>query len=175
MKGTIDANLPNAAERLLSDYKESAEHRTIVDLLRNDLNRVSREVRVERFRYIEELRTNKGRLLQMSSEISGKLPPGTEKNFGSILQELLPAGSISGAPKEATIDAIREAEGTDRGFYTGVFGYFDGVSLDSAVMIRYIEQRANGEYFFRSGGGVTINSKCEDEYNETQQKVYLPF
>lgn len=175
MKGTIDASLPDAAGRLLSDYKETAEHRTIVDLLRNDLNRVSHHVRVSRFRYLDELHTNKGRLLQMSSEITGTLPAEKEKRFGSIIQELLPAGSISGAPKEATIEAIREAEGQQRGFYTGVFGYFDGSSFDSAVMIRYIEQLPDGQYLFRSGGGITINSRCDDEYRETQQKVYLPF
>ncbi len=175
MKGTIDASLPDAAEYLLSDYKETAEHHTIVDLLRNDLSRVARHVRVARFRYLDRLSTNRGDLLQMSSEITGTLPNDKRQDFGSILRELLPAGSISGAPKEATLEAIREAEGQKRGFYTGVFGYFDGESFDSAVIIRYIELLPDGSYLFRSGGGITINSQCADEYNETQQKVYLPF
>ena len=98
----------------------------------------------------------------MSSEITGTLPADKEKRFGSIIKELLPAGSISGAPKEATIEAIREAEGQQRGFYTGVFGYFDGSSFDSAVMIRYIEQLPDGQYLFRSDSGITIKITMTD-------------
>lgn len=174
MKGTIDASLPNAAEQLLSDPKEMAEHNTIVDLIRNDLSMVAKEVKVNRFRYLEEIRTNQKHLLQASSEISGRLAENWRSQIGHIFRHLLPAGSISGAPKKKTLEIIRQAELTDRGYYTGVFGFFDGKTVDSAVMIRFIEQEA-GQMVFRSGGGITVNSQAESEYQEMTDKVYVPF
>lgn len=175
MKGTIDATLPHAEETILNDYKETAEHYTITDLIRNDLSSVSHNVAVQRFRYIDRLKTNKGELLQVSSEIVGQLPENWQRQVGDILINLLPAGSICGAPKEATMRAIAQAEGEPRGFYTGICGYFDGESLDSGVMIRFIEQLPDGRLRCRSGGGITINSRCHEEYDEVCQKVYLPF
>ena len=174
MKGTIDARLPDAAERLRSDYKESCEHHTIVDLMRNDLSRVAERVRVERFKYLTELTTSRGLLLQMSSEVVGRIDRSALR-LGDLLLELLPAGSISGAPKGATLELIRSAEGAPRGFYTGVWGYFDGERLDTAVLIRYLEYEAEtGRYYYRSGGGITINSQAEDEWRECLQKIYIP-
>ncbi|MGB2086801.1 MAG: aminodeoxychorismate synthase component I [Flavobacteriaceae bacterium] len=173
MKGTIDAITPNALEELHQNRKEQYEHNTIVDLLRNDLSQVAREVTVTRFRYPQKLTTQKGELIQTSSEIRGKLHPNWKEELGEILLSLLPAGSISGAPKEKTCAIIREAEGRKRGYFTGVFGVFDGRTLDSGVMIRYIEQR-KGQTFFRSGGGITSLSEASDEYHELLQKVYLP-
>lgn len=174
MKGTIDARLPDAAERLRGDYKEGCEHHTIVDLMRNDLSRVSAEVHVRRFKYLTELHTSSGPLLQMSSEIVGQIDRSQDLALGDLLLELLPAGSISGAPKCRTVELIQEAEGVPRGFYTGVCGYFDGEALDSAVLIRFIEETSTGELFYRSGGGITINSLCQDEYHECLQKIYIP-
>lgn len=173
MKGTIDATLEHAVEKILSDEKELAEHATIVDLIRNDLSMVAGNVRVTRFRYVERIRTMQTDLLQVSSEIKGDLSSDYQKRIGDILFSLLPAGSICGAPKEKTLDIIRQAEGYDRGFYTGVFGYFDGQDLDSAVMIRYIEQKGD-RLVFKSGGGVTSQSHCDSEYNELIQKIYVP-
>ena len=100
MKGTIDADIPDAGNIILNDKKERAEHYTIVDLIRNDLNRVAKKVRVERFRYIDKITTNRKNLLQVSSEISGELPENYYENIGTVLSKLLPAGSISGAPKK---------------------------------------------------------------------------
>ena len=174
MKGTIDASIENAAEVILNDYKEKAEHQTMVGLTCDDISRVAIEVKVNRFRYIDKLETTNGSILQVSSEIEGTLPDNWTENIGTHFFELLPAGSILGAPKQATLDIIREAEQESRGYYTGVAGYFDGEKLDSCVLIRYIEQ-AEGNFFFRSGGGITINSKCEKEYAEAIRKVYLPF
>ncbi len=174
MKGTIDARLPDAEERLMADYKELCEHYTIVDLIRNDLNMVARDVRVDRFRYIDRLKTLRGEILQTSSEISGLLPEGWQSQLGDLIFRLLPAGSISGAPKSSTLRLIRRAEGCERGYYTGIFGYFDGCNLDSAVMIRYIERDSDGQLFFRSGGGVTIHSNADAEYDEILTKIYLP-
>jgi para-aminobenzoate synthetase component 1 len=174
MKGTIDANLPNAEKIILDDKKELAEHYTIVDLIRNDLSRVAKQVKVDRFRYIDKISTSRKDLFQVSSEISGILPYNYPSNIGSILFELLPAGSISGAPKSKTLEIIQEAEGQERGYYTGIFGHFDGVNLDSGVIIRYIE-KVRDQLYYRSGGGITSMSELDMEYQEILDKVYLPF
>ena len=175
MKGTIDATLPHAADLLRSDYKEGCEHHTIVDLMRNDLNQVALGVRVKRFKYLSALHTSRGELLQMSSEITGKVDRSAETfDIAQLLLPLLPAGSISGAPKARTLELIREAEGEKRGFYTGIAGYFDGKDLDTAVLIRYVEQTPSGSYYYRSGGGITIHSQGEAEYHECLQKIYIP-
>ncbi len=173
MKGTIDATLPNAEHQIRHDPKEMAEHATIVDLLRNDLSRHATGVRVERFRYVEEVATARAPLLQVSSEIVGTLSSDYQRHLGDLLDDLLPAGSVSGAPKPKTLQIIREAELGPRGYYTGVMGYFDGATLDSGVMIRFIE-RAGDRYFYRSGGGITARSVLEAEYQELHDKVYVP-
>lgn len=173
MKGTIDATLANAAQHILANHKEMAEHTMVVDLLRNDLSRVAKQVCVEKFRYLEKINAGNKQLLQVSSEISGKLELGWQNRLGDILAELLPAGSISGTPKKRTIEIIRQVEGYERGFFTGVFGYFDGENLDSAVMIRFIEQRDN-HFFYKSGGGLTIDSDLYQEYQEMLDKIYIP-
>lgn len=173
MKGTIDASLPDAANQILNDQKEMAEHATIVDLIRNDLSMIASDVSVKRYRYLDRLSTNRGDLLQVSSEIEGRLPEGWQEKIGDLLFSLLPAGSISGAPKKKTRKIIEQAELDERGFYTGITGYFDGTKLDSAVMIRFIEQK-DGVFLFRSGGGITAQSDVNKEYNEIIQKVYVP-
>ena len=173
MKGTIDASSPGARAQLLVNKKELAEHATIVDLLRNDLSRVASKVKVDRFRYIDKIRSNQKSLLQVSSQISGSLPENFRANLGNIVFELLPAGSISGAPKEKTLEIIAGAENYKRGYYTGIAGYFDGEDLDSCVLIRYIEEQ-NGQLVYKSGGGITTQSKAIDEYNELIDKIYVP-
>jgi para-aminobenzoate synthetase component 1 len=173
MKGTIDADIPGAKEILLNDEKEMAEHVTIVDLIRNDLSMHASDVRVEKFRYIDTLHTSNKKLLQASSRISGRLPEDYLSRLGDIIFSMLPAGSISGAPKPETLRIIREAEDGDRGYYTGIMGYFDGRDFDSAVLIRFIENR-EGELFYRSGGGITFLSDPEKEYQELIDKVYVP-
>lgn len=145
-----------------------------MDLIRNDLSRVAEHVRVDKYRYIDVLHTNKGNILQTSSEISGKLPTGYQKQIGNILDAMLPAGSITGAPKDKTMEIIHEAEGYDRGFYTGVMGIYNNGELNSAVMIRFLEKDGLGTYF-KAGGGITSKSDCSKEYEEVLQKVYLPF
>jgi para-aminobenzoate synthetase component 1 len=174
MKGTIDASLPDAEEQIMNDPKEKAEHFTIVDLIRNDLSRIAEQVEVRQFRYIDRVETNGKTLLQVSSEIAGQLPANFRNSLGDNLFSMLPAGSISGAPKDSTLSIIRSVEIDNRGFYTGIFGIFDGTNLDSAVIIRYIEQRVDGKYF-RSGGGITSLSNAENEYQELIDKIYVPF
>jgi len=173
MKGTIDASIPDAENIILQDKKEMAEHATIVDLLRNDLSMVAEDVKIARYRYVDKITTNAGRLLQVSSEISGKLPDDYLTKIGEIIFKMLPAGSVTGAPKPKTIEIINQVEAYERGFYTGVFGYFDGKNLDSAVMIRFVEQTSEG-LIFKSGGGITYQSDMEKEYEELIQKVYVP-
>ncbi|MGR3807052.1 aminodeoxychorismate synthase component I [Pasteurella testudinis] len=173
MKGTIDAELPDAEQQLLASEKEQWEHNTIVDLIRNDLALVAERIEVSRFRYVEKLHTERGTILQTSSEICGNLAPNWQDTVGDMLATLLPAGSISGAPKAKTVEIIRQAELGERGYYTGIFGVFDGENLQSAVLIRYLEQTENG-LLFRSGGGITTQSCLEDEYQELLQKVYIP-
>lgn len=173
MKGTIDAALPNAEGRILNDLKETSEHVTIVDLIRNDISQIATDVTVSRFRYIDRIKTSSKTLLQVSSEIVGHLERGYLSELGSILVRLLPAGSVSGAPKPRTLEIIRQAELEKRGYYTGVFGIFDGQSLDSGVMIRFIEKQGE-KYFYRSGGGITTQSIGESEYQEAIDKVYVP-
>ena len=203
MKGTLDASLPNAEKLLMEDRKEAAEHATIVDLIRNDLSRVAENVRVDKYRYIDVLHTNKGDILQTSSEISGRLPEDYPHHLGEILDAQLPAGSITGAPKDKTMQIIQEAEGYDRGFYTGIMGIYNQGELNSAVMIRFIEEetspvdfeadgeknfnakegkasegkepKASRKLYFKAGGGITSKSDCRKEYEEVIQKIYLPF
>ncbi|WP_313383482.1 aminodeoxychorismate synthase component I [Chishuiella sp.] len=173
MKGTIDASINHAKQLILNDEKEAEEHATIVDLIRNDLSLVAENVFVNKYRYVDEVRTNDKKLLQISSEIRGDLASNFHEKIGTIFDNLLPAGSICGAPKSKTIEIIKKAEQYARNFYTGVFGIFDGENLDSAVMIRFIEQNSN-QLLFKSGGGITAKSNAEAEYKELIQKVYVP-
>ena len=174
MKGTIDASFKNAEQKILNNKKEMAEHTMIVDLLRNDLSMVSKRVRVERFRYCEKIKAGKRELIQVSSKIKGDLENGWQNRLGKIITKLLPAGSISGTPKKKTVELIKEIEDYKRGFFSGIFGYFDGKSLDSAVMIRFIERNDFG-FVYKSGGGITIDSDAKKEYQEMCEKVYVPF
>ncbi len=173
MKGTMDSSIPGAEQKLLSNEKELAEHYTIVDLIRNDLSIVATNVRVKRFKYIEEIKTHRGGLLQMSSEIEGNLRSQFIKNIGDLFEKILPAGSITGAPKKKTVEVIKDSEKYNRGYYTGVAGIFDGKNLDSFVMIRYIEKTKEG-MVYKSGGGITFQSDPEVEYQEMKDKVYIP-
>lgn len=173
MKGTIDADIPNAEQLLLNNKKEKAEHYTVVDLLRNDLSMVADDVMVDQFRRVDFIKTQQKNLLAISSEISGNLKPEFRRKIGSLMKSLLPAGSILGAPKQKTLEIILEAEQYDRGFYTGVAGYFDGENLDSCVMIRFIENQ-NGQLVYKSGGGITHQSQLVDEYEEMKNKIYVP-
>jgi para-aminobenzoate synthetase component I len=187
MKGsrrTSPEQREQAIRTLLEDPKEAAEHVTVVDLLRNDLARISTGVHVPRYRYVEDVRLPDSLLLQTSSEIVGELPSRWREQIGSILRELLPAGSVTGAPKRRTCEHIAIAErilGQSRGHYTGVCGLFDGTNLDSAVMIRFLEDVAplDGQPdmrrgCFKSGGGLTVSSNWEREWEELNHKISLP-
>lgn len=169
MKGTgLD---PNA---LLNDAKEQAEHATIVDLLRNDLGRIATRIELRRYRYVSEIvRSDGRRLYQTSSHITGTMPPDWRSTIGDWLPQLLPAGSVTGAPKRETVELIRRYENTPRGFFTGVAVLFDGQNLYSAVLIRYIDI-GRTPWRYCSGAGITVYSDPEQEYEEILHKVYIP-
>lgn len=173
MKGTIESSIKDAENVLLADEKEEAEHNTIIDLIRNDLSKFANNVKVTRYRYIDRINSGNGEMLQASSEISGKLKNGFESRLGDIIVSMLPAGSVTGAPKNETVRIISESETYKRGWYTGVFGVFDGESLDSGVMIRFIEKN-DDKFIFKSGGGITYLSEPFKEYEELISKVYVP-
>ena len=173
MKGTIDGRLEDAENIILQDEKELNEQYTIVDLIRNDLSMVAKNVQVEKFRYVEKLKTNQKELLAVSSKITGDVREEYGSYPGKIFEKLLPAGSICGAPKQKTLEIIDEVETHNRYFYTGVWGVYDGNSIDSCVIIRYLEKR-NEKYFYKSGGGITSNSNFEKEYQELKDKIYAP-
>jgi len=174
MKGTIDATLPKAEQLLMDNEKEVAEHATITDLIRNDLSMVAEHVEVIKYRYVDRLETNHGPILQTSTKIRGILPTDFHAHLGELFFRLLPAGSITGAPKAKTMQIIENAKGYDRGFYTGVMGYYDGYNLDSVVMVRFVEQQPDGKIHYKSGGGITFQSEARSEYDEMKQKIYVP-
>lgn len=179
------------AAALLADQKEQAEHATVVDLLRNDLGRVARDIRLGDYRYLTAIPQapstgSQGRdpkrvagralgrtLYQTSTEIHGTLPADWRSHIGEWLPKLLPAGSVTGAPKKETVELIRRFESEPRGFFTGVAVLFDGESLYSCVLIRFLDL-ADEVLKFRSGAGITIYSDPEQEYAEILSKVYIP-
>ncbi|WP_434243888.1 aminodeoxychorismate synthase component I [Aliarcobacter cryaerophilus] len=174
MKGTIDSNLTDAKNILLNSKKELAEHTMVVDLLRNDLGKVANNIKVEEFRTFSKIVTKDRELFQTSSIISADLQNNWQEKMGDILLNILPAGSITGTPKKSTIEILKNIENYDRGFYSGIFGIFDGINLQSFVLIRFIEN-INNELFYKSGGGITSDSTAKEEYEELLNKVYLPF
>jgi len=173
MKGTIDASIPQAEEKILKNPKEAAEHVMITDLMRNDLSRIADNTRVLRFRYLDRIKAGEKELLQVSSEILADLPPDWRTEIGTILREITPAGSVTGTPKRKTIEIISRIENYDRGFYTGIFGVCRGKELRAAVLIRFIEQNETG-LLYKSGGGITLESDPRREYTELIDKIYLP-
>ncbi|MGA1932887.1 aminodeoxychorismate synthase component I [Arcobacter sp. YIC-464] len=175
MKGTIDSKIPNAQAKILGDVKEMAEHTMVVDLLRNDLGIVASKVRVEKFRYIDKINAGEKKLLQVSSKISAHLESNWQSKLGTIITSMLPAGSITGTPKKKTVELLDEVEDYERDFYTGIFGIYDGETFDSSVMIRFIEEDKNNNQYYKSGGGITCDSKAILEYEELLDKIYLPF
>lgn len=154
-----------AAERLLNDPKENAEHVMLVDLARNDLSRVCEEVAVTHYRQVQYF----SHVIHLVSEVTGKLKPGT--NPFELLAKTFPAGTLSGAPKFRAMELIDTYEPTSRGYYGGAIGFagFDG-SFNHAIMIRTFLSQFN-TLIFQAGAGVVAASKPESELQEVNNKL----
>ncbi|MCI6988373.1 MAG: aminodeoxychorismate synthase component I [Campylobacter sp.] len=174
MKGTIDASIKDAKNALLNNPKEFSEQAMMTDLMRNDLSIVGDDTRVEKFRYFSKIRTKNSQIYQTSSKITSQLKLEFMGNLGQIFKALLPAGSITGTPKPRVAQIIKECETSPRGFFSGVFVYFDGKVCVSFVLIRFVGVCA-GKMHFKSGGGLTAESDLKKEYDELRQKVYFTF
>ncbi len=152
---------------LLSDEKELAEHNMLVDLGRNDLGKVSRfgTVNVEKYLSIKKF----SHVMHIGSVVSGKLQDN--KSAMDVLSAVLPAGTLSGAPKIRACEIIDQLENDKRGVYGGAIGYLDFKgSLDTCIAIRAAYKK-NGKIFIRSGAGIVADSIPEKEYQECIDKA----
>lgn len=154
-------------ESLLSDAKELSEHDMLVDLGRNDLGKISKfgSVQVERLHSIERF----SHVMHIGSTIRGELADG--KDALDAVAAVLPAGTLSGAPKIRACQLIGELENNKRGIYGGAIGYLDFTgNLDTCIAIR-IAYKKNGTVFVRSGAGIVADSVPEKEYQECINKA----
>ena len=154
-----------AAERLLADPKENAEHRMLVDLARNDLTRSCYPVRVDKLRTIEYY----SHLMHIVSEVSGEIEGG--RHPYEIYTEVFPAGTLSGAPKFKAVELIYQYEQAGRGAYGGGLGYVSPRgAFDHCILIRTAVSYGNTLYF-RAGGGIVARSTPAGERAEVQHKT----
>ncbi|HAQ62007.1 TPA: hypothetical protein DCR49_08450 [Candidatus Delongbacteria bacterium] len=169
IKGTIRRSESDATDKinlsnLMKNKKELAELSMIVDLLRNDMNKICSNVAVKGFPLVMKLKN----VYHLYSVIEGRLETGS---FTEILKALFPGGSITGCPKIRACQIIEELERSGRGLYTGNFGYinFNG-NMDFNIMIRTLFYD-NGLVSFNTGGGITLLSDPVQEYEETIHKA----
>ena len=154
-------------EELLSDPKELAEHNMLVDLGRNDLGKISRFGTVEVEKYHEILRFS--HVMHIGSTVRGQIREGADQL--DAVEAVLPAGTLSGAPKIRACQLINDIERDKRGIYGGAVGYIDFTgNLDPCIAIR-IAYKKNGKVFIRSGGGIVADSVPENEYQERMNKA----
>lgn len=160
-----DATDQLAAEELLKDKKENAEHVMLVDLARNDLSRVCDDVKVVHYRQVQYY----SHVIHLVSEVEGKLR--AEHNPFEIFAGTFPAGTLSGAPKVKALEIIAEYEPTPRSFYGGAIGFvgFDG-SFNHAIMIRTFLSK-NNQLICQAGAGVVAASTPENELQEVNNKL----
>ncbi|MDR2028408.1 MAG: anthranilate synthase component I family protein [Treponema sp.] len=154
-------------KELLADPKELAEHNMLVDLGRNDLGKISRfsSVRVEKYLSIERF----SHVMHIGSTLRGEIRE--DKTALDAIDAVLPAGTLSGAPKIRACQIINELENNKRGIYGGAIGYiaFTG-DMDTCIAIR-IAFKKNGKVFVRSGAGIVADSVPEKEYRECEHKM----
>ena len=157
-----------ALEReLLSDEKELAEHNMLVDLGRNDLGRISRfgTVKPEKLRCIERF----SHVMHIGSTVRGEIRE--DKDALDAIEAVLPAGTLSGAPKLRACQLIGELENNKRGIYGGAIGYIDFTgNMDTCIAIRIVYKK-NGKVFVRSGAGIVADSDPDREYEECLNKA----
>ncbi|MCR4721063.1 MAG: anthranilate synthase component I family protein, partial [Lachnospiraceae bacterium] len=154
-------------KELLADEKELAEHNMLVDLGRNDLGRVSRFGTVEVEKLREILRFS--HVMHIGSTVRGQIRE--DKDALDAIEAVLPAGTLSGAPKIRACQIIDELENNKRGIYGGAIGYIDfSGNMDTCIAIR-IAYKKNGKVFVRSGAGIVADSDPEKEYQECLNKA----
>ncbi len=166
-RGKTPAEDKALEEALLADEKELAEHNMLVDLGRNDLGKVSEfgSVSVERFHCIERY----SHVMHIGSTVRGELREGLDAL--DAISTVLPAGTLSGAPKIRACQLIGELENNKRGIYGGAIGYIDFTgNMDTCIAIRIAYQK-NGRVFVRSGAGIVADSVPETEYQECINKA----
>lgn len=154
-------------QELLADEKEIAEHNMLVDLGRNDLGKISRfgSVSVEKFHSIERY----SHVMHIGSTVRGEI--ARDRDALDAIESVLPAGTLSGAPKIRACQLIAELENNKRGIYGGAIGYIDFTgNMDTCIAIR-IAYRKNGKVFVRSGAGIVADSVPEKEYEECLNKA----
>ena len=153
--------------RLLSDPKERSEHNMLVDLGRNDIGKISQFGSVEVEQYMDVLRYS--HVMHIGSTVRGTIRP--DKDAVDAVEAILPAGTLSGAPKFRACQIINELENNKRGIYGGAIGYIDFTgNLDTCIAIR-IAFKKNGKVFIRSGAGIVADSVPESEYQECINKA----
>ena len=154
-------------KELLADQKELAEHNMLVDLGRNDLGKISRfgTVQVEKFHSVERF----SHVMHIGSTVRGEIKDGCDAL--DAIEAVLPAGTLSGAPKIRACQLIGELENNKRGIYGGAIGYIDLTgNMDTCIAIR-IAYKKNGRVFVRSGAGIVADSVPEKEYQECINKA----
>lgn len=166
-RGKTEAEDIALEKELLADEKELAEHNMLVDLGRNDLGKISRfgSVTVEKFHSIERY----SHVMHIGSTVRGEIRDGYDAL--DAVSAVLPAGTLSGAPKIRACQLIAELENNKRGIYGGAIGYIDFTgNLDTCIAIR-IAYKKNGRVFIRSGAGIVADSVPEKEYQECINKA----
>ena len=154
-------------EELLADEKELAEHNMLVDLGRNDLGKISEfgTVKIEKLRSVEKF----SHVMHIGSTVKGKLAP--QYDALDAIAAVLPAGTLSGAPKIRAAEIIGELEGKRRGIYGGAIGYLDFTgNMDTCIAIRLV-YRKNNRVYVQSGAGIVADSAPEKEYEECINKA----
>ncbi|MGD0096173.1 MAG: aminodeoxychorismate synthase component I [Terracidiphilus sp.] len=166
-RGADQAEDESLAQWLQNDLKNRSENVMIVDLLRNDLGRICEygSVRAERLFAVQKYET----LFQMTSEISGTLRPGVR--YAEVFASLFPCGSVTGAPKQRTIEIIQELERAPRGVYTGAIGFFSPAReavFSVPIRTAFLE---NNRGTMGVGSGIVIDSHAEEEFRECMLKA----
>ena len=166
-RGRTDEEDRRLEKELLSDEKELAEHNMLVDLGRNDIGKVSEfgSVKVEKYMEIERF----SHVMHIGSTVRGEIR--SDMDALDAIEAVLPAGTLSGAPKLMACSIIDELEDCKRGIYGGAIGYIDLTgNMDVCIGIR-IAYRKNGKVFVRSGAGIVADSVPENEYRECMNKA----
>jgi anthranilate synthase component 1 len=166
-RGKTDAEDIALEQELLRDEKELAEHNMLVDLGRNDLGKISKFGSVNVDKYLQILRFS--HVMHIGSVVSGEILP--HKTGLDAIMSVLPAGTLSGAPKLRAMEIIHALEKNRRGIYGGAIGYLDFTgNMDTCIAIRFAYKK-DGKVYVRSGAGIVTESNAESEYNECTNKA----